>query len=63
MSNGEVARPRRKPLSPHWYRRYIRECPVCGHSTEERFRMFTPKPEDPRERIEYDGMAYDYCDV
>jgi hypothetical protein len=59
----EVKRSRRKPLPPHWYLRYIRECPVCGRSREERIRQFTPRPENPADRVDYNGMAYDYCDV
>lgn len=50
-----------KPRMPHWYKRFISECPVCGAGDEVRERQFTPRPDDPSERIEYDGMAYDWC--
>ena len=56
-------RVKRKPLPPHWYLRYIRECPVCGRGGEERIRQFTPRPENPADRVEYNGLAYDWCDV
>jgi hypothetical protein len=44
-----------------WYFTYIRECPVCGAGGAERERRYTPKPDDPNERLEYNGMAYDNC--
>lgn len=53
---------KRKSLPPHWYKLYIAECPVCGHGENSRERQYTPSP--PKfapERVEYDGMAYDYC--
>ncbi len=54
---------KRKPLPPHWYMRYITECPICGRGRDERTRMFTPKPDNPMDRVEFNGMAYDYCDA
>lgn len=51
----------RKPLPPHWYKRFISECPVCGRGDDVRERQFSPRPEDPRDRVEYEGLAYDYC--
>lgn len=46
-----------------WYKRYITECPICGRGYDVRERQYTPKPEDPADRVDYNGMAYDYCDV
>lgn len=57
----EDARGTRKPLPPHWYKRYITECPVCGRGRDERVRQLTPRPDDPGDRVEYDGAAYDWC--
>lgn len=58
-----MANVKRKPLPPHWYLIYIRECPVCGRSTTERIRQFTPRPKNMADRVDYNGLAYDYCDV
>jgi hypothetical protein len=45
-----------------WYRIFIYACPVCGHEKVVRERQWdTKKPVDPRQRIVYDEMAYDYC--
>lgn len=42
-----------KPRVPYWYKIYQVECVLCGHSDEWRERMFTPKPEDAKERYDY----------
>jgi hypothetical protein len=44
-----------------WYFRYIYECPVCGCGNEMRERRYDEKPENPSDRIEFNGLAYDYC--
>ena len=54
---------KRKPLAPHWYMRYITECPICGRGYDVRERRFDPKPDDPADRVDYNGMAYDWCDA
>lgn len=57
-----MTKAKRKKLPPHWYKIYIRECPVCGCSTEERIRQFTPRPELATDRYEY-VLDYDWCDA
>lgn len=52
---------KRKALPPHWYKTTIHACPVCGRERVYRERQFTPRPKDPRERFEYDGLMYDWC--
>ncbi len=37
----------------HWYFRYIDACPLCGRESEYRERKFSPKPEDPAERVKF----------
>ena len=37
-------------------------CPVCGGGHTYRERRFTPKPEDPNERVEWVD-AYDWCNA
>jgi hypothetical protein len=51
----------RKPLPPHWYMRYIEECPICFHHVEWLGRRYTPKPPDPEDRVAADFNAYDHC--
>jgi hypothetical protein len=51
---------KRKPLPPHWYLIYVRECPVCASTKVERIRQFTPRPEDALNRVEY-VPTYDWC--
>jgi hypothetical protein len=41
----------------YWYKFYISECVLCGSGYTEKERMYTPKPEDPRERYEYHQTA------
>jgi len=60
----EKTKVKRKPLPPHWYKNYIEECPVCGRGRQWRERQFTPAPEKhSMERWDYDGMAYDWCEL
>jgi len=40
-----------------WYKIYISECVLCGRTDEERVRMWTPKPKDYKDRIDYDQYA------
>ena len=47
-----------KPMKPHWYKITRVRCPVCGNGKDERTRMYTPKPENTTERIEW---ASNYC--
>ena len=37
-----VSKPR-----PHWYRRYIGECPLCGRDAGYKERVYGKKPADP----------------
>jgi len=48
-------------IKPHWYLRHIRECPVCGADDSYRVRMYTPRPENPDERIVYGTTSQGYC--
>ncbi len=45
-----------------WYKHHISECPVCGKGDWIRERQPAPKPEDPRERWEFE-QVYDWCNV
>lgn len=60
--SGDLARNRRKPLPPHWYKNFITECPVCGAGEHRRERQLgDAPPKDSTERWDYDGRAYDWC--
>jgi hypothetical protein len=55
----------KKVTRPHWYRRHVGECPVCGRDKSYRVRVYGPKPKDPRERYVQlpQTETYDHCDV
>ena len=61
--------PARTASGPHpkgkgsWYFTYISECPICGRGRTERKRRSGVKPEDGRDRVEYNGMAYDSAQI
>ncbi len=59
VSSGE------KPKRGYWYKHYIRECPICGRGEHVRVRQYDtpPPPKNSPERWDYNGMAYDWCDV
>ena len=62
--DGGQAVKKRKSLPPHWYKHYVWECPICGRGGHIRERQFSPPPPKySQERWDYDGMAYDWCDV
>ncbi len=44
----------------HWYKIDTWACVLCGHESTCRTRMFTPRPEDYRERVTYHDTACDY---
>jgi len=48
---------KRKPLPPHWYFTYHRECVLCGYTEITRIRMYTPKPKDPAKTYEFEQFA------
>lgn len=42
----------------YWYRRFIYECPICGHIKEHRERVYKPwEPNDPP-KIDRQLLAY-----
>ena len=49
-----------KPKNGYWYKFYITECVLCGAGGEERYRQYSPKPEDVMERYEYNQFVCDY---
>ena len=54
---------KRKPPSPHWYKVYVGECPVCGRDASYRTRVYGEKPQDIQECRIYlsDGETYCGC--
>jgi len=58
-----VMRSLRPQSKPHWYRRYIGECPVCGHDKSYKERVYGPPPVNPTDRRVYipDSQTYDHC--
>ncbi len=61
MSTREKVRPVSRRRG-YWYKRFITECPVCGRGDDYRERQYSERPEDPRDRVQYD-QRYDWCDV
>ncbi len=60
LSETETTKRRRR----YWYKNFVTECPICGRGKQWRERQFTPPPpKDSPERWDFDGLAYDYCDV
>ena len=51
---------KRKVKRPHWYKRHIGECPVCGKDKSYRERIYGKKPKDVQKCIEY-FCGYDGC--
>ena len=49
---------------PHWYRRFVGECPVCGRDAGYRERVYGKKPTDPRKIWRHlpAEQTYDHCD-
>ena len=47
-------------MAKYWYATVTEECPVCGNGRTEKYRMYTPKPDNIQERYEY-IQTYDYC--
>lgn len=41
----------------YWYKQWIRECALCGYTQKYKWREFTPKPDDPNQRIEFEQTA------
>jgi len=48
---------KRKPLPPHWYEIWRKECVLCGRIEEYRVRRLTPKPERYWDRVHYSQDA------
>lgn len=44
----------------YWYKITYEECPMCGNGRTWRERQYSPKPENPKERIFWESI-YDYC--
>ena len=42
----------------YWYLFTYYECPLCGYGEEYKERQYTPKPEDAKDRREYETIAY-----
>jgi hypothetical protein len=42
---------------PHWYFIYRWDCVLCSKSEETRERRYTPRPEDPADRCDYEEGA------
>lgn len=55
---------KRAPLPPHWYKRYIGECPACGRDASYRVRHFGRRPEHEQARYKQLSYAetYDHCE-
>lgn len=56
----------RKPVSkasPHWYRIYVGECPVCGRGKDQRERVAGKPPKKREDRYVSlpDTQTYDHC--
>lgn len=47
--------------SPHWYKTFIEECPVCGRRSIYKERVYGNKPKDTKECYKFIS-TYDYCD-
>jgi hypothetical protein len=45
----------------YWYLITIHECPLCGRGNTYRERQYSPKPEDPAQRVHYEQI-FDWCE-
>ena len=49
-----------KPKSGYWYKFYTDECVLCGAGGTVKERQYTPKPDDPNDRYDYEQFVCDY---
>ena len=42
---------------PHWYKKTVYYCVLCGHEDVYRERMYTPRPEEYHQRIDVHETA------
>ena len=50
----------KKEKPKYWYKFYITECVICGAGDEgTRVRQYSPKPDDPNERYDYQQFVCD----
>ena len=52
-----VIKVKEKKTGKYWYFIAIRECVLCGNIEEDRYRRYTPRPENPEDRHEYSQFA------
>jgi hypothetical protein len=43
----------RKPKKGYWYKYYTEECVLCGAGGTEKYRQYSPKPDNAAERYDY----------
>ena len=63
MTTKTTSTEKTKKGEKYWYYTYTRECVLCGYTEITRTRMYTPKPEDPFKRWDYEQFVcgYHFC--
>ena len=46
-------------MRPHWYMIHTWYCVLCGREDTYRERRYTPRPEEPQQRVDLQEMACD----